>query len=83
MFNIPPTFKVIWRMGHSLRVSSDRLEGQGIKLGTSGYNFWSISTCFVFLSSGGCDKNMNKCQLVCAFVRTYVIITINISKAAT
>ena len=36
MFNVPQTAGVILETGHGLRVSSDRLEEPGVKLGTPG-----------------------------------------------
>ena len=36
VFNIPPTAKVIWRRGHGLKVSSDRLEKPGNEPATPG-----------------------------------------------
>ena len=36
VFNVPPKAKVIWRWGHSLNVSSDRLMKPGIGPSTPG-----------------------------------------------
>ena len=36
MFNVPPTAKVIWRRGHGLKVSPDRLVKPGIEPATPG-----------------------------------------------
>ena len=36
VFNVPPTAKVIWRQGHGLKVSSNRLVEPGIEPATPG-----------------------------------------------
>ena len=43
MFKVTPTAKVIWRQGLSL-VSCDRMEEQGIELGTPGYKASDLPT---------------------------------------
>ena len=49
VFNVSPTAKVMWRQGHHLRVSSDRMEEQGIKLWTPGFKASGLSTTLRWL----------------------------------
>ena len=44
MLNVPPTAKAIWRRGHGLRVSADKLHESKIKLRTLGHKASDLST---------------------------------------
>ena len=52
VFNVPPTTEVIWRRGHDLRVSSDRLEELGIELRFPEYKVSGLSTKIAVSLSG-------------------------------
>ena len=56
VFNVPSTAKVIWRLGHGLEVSSDRLVKPGIELATPGLQgkrFIHYTTAAPIYSLGG------------------------------